>query len=407
MSPSIMDNHKITVLRESLASELNAMLGFWQSKTPDREYGGFVGQIDGQGITNHHHPKGIILNTRILWTFSRANIFYGDDRYEQECLRAFDYLVNHFQDKDHGGFFWELDHLGNPTNKRKQVYAQAFAIYAFSAYYQYCGKQEVLDLAFSLFRLIEDKAWDHAHEGYFEAFGETWEPIEDMRLSDKDLNTAKSTNTHLHVLEAYTSLLEVSGDSNVHTALSKLISLFDTQMIDHDNHHLKLFFDTQWQAQSSEISFGHDIETVWLLLLAARVLGSTQQIKRCEDIGKEMADIFLIEALDQKNGVLNAYDPEKGEWDTDLHWWPQIEAMTGLGYLWDLTGEARYLEASTAIWDFTQAYIIDHERGEWFFRVSAQGQPYLEEDKVGPWKCPYHNGRGLMEMLGLLDKKNR
>lgn len=396
-----MGNQVLIDFRKSLKKELENILDYWQQNTLDDVNGGFYGRIDHNNTIDTSHSKGIILNTRILWTFSRANNFYGDDRYASECQRAFGYLWDHFRDAEHSGVFWEVDFKGNPTNKRKQIYAQAFCTYALAEYYKFSKNEEALNWAMELFSLIEEKAYDNELGGYLEAFGEHWEAIEDVRLSEKDLNSPKTTNTHLHILEAYTTLFEVTHDTQVKSALERLMQLFDDKLFG-KGRHLKLFFTKDWKEQSTEISFGHDIEAVWLLLLAARNTGYKSHIETFEKLGVAVANTFLKKGLDTDFGVINAQDRITKVVDTDRHWWPQIEAMVGLIYIWKMTHNKNYLENCLRIWDFTQKHILDHKNGEWFFKVDGHGNPYIEENKVGPWKCPYHNGRGLMEILEIL-----
>ncbi|MEM8507085.1 MAG: AGE family epimerase/isomerase [Bacteroidota bacterium] len=387
--------------KAGLEKELDNVLRYWQTYTLDHDNGGFYGRIDHNNQIDIKHSKGIILNTRILWAFSRANNFYKDDRYQAECDRAFSYLRDTFRDVRYGGVFWEVDYTGKPINLRKQIYAQAFCIYALSEYYKYGKKELALDWAMQLFVHIEEKAYDPRLGGYFEAFGEQWESITDLRLSQKDLNAPKTTNTHLHILEAYTTLYEVTGAETVKNALERLLLLFRDQLFDREGH-LRLFFTEDWKEQSTEISFGHDIEAAWLVLHAARTIGDQNQIAVFEKLGVVVADTFLKKALDADFGVINTTDRASEEFDTDRHWWPQIEAMVGLSYIWKITQEERYFDFVKKIWAFTQNYILDLKHGEWFFRVDSEGVPYEEEDKVGPWKCPYHNSRGLIEILELL-----
>lgn len=392
---------ELSAFETQLRQELEAMLKYWQTYAVDKEFGGFVGQVDNFNQINNKAPKSIILNTRILWTFSRAGNFYNDSRYDEECQLAFSYLQEHFKDKQSGGVFWMVDHLGRPLDKRKQIYAQAFCIYALSEYYKYSKNARALVWAMDIFEHIEAKAYDPVNDGYIEAFGPNWNAIGDMRLSHKDLNAVKTTNTHLHILEAYTTLLEISHDVKVERALTRLHQLFLNRIFGYDNH-MKLFFNRDWKKISTEISFGHDIEAVWLLLLSARQLNDDQLISKTEDLAINVVKTFVNEALDLEFGVINSKNGDTLETDTDRHWWPQAEAMVGLIHIWKITNDSSYYNICQQIWKFTTTYIIDHEYGEWFFRVDDKGKPYLEENKIGPWKCPYHNGRALMEILEIL-----
>lgn len=392
--------HKKFVNRVS--SELNNILTFWQKNAIDIKHGGFVGRIDHYGKIKPESPKGIILNTRILWSFAAASNHFQDDRFQIECERSYLYLRDYFKDTGQKGVFWEVDYLGNPTNTRKQVYAQAFTIYALAEYYKYCKKTEVLDWAMELFQLVETHALDLELDGYTEAFAKNWTAIEDMRLSEKDLNTPKTMNTHLHILEAYTTLYEVNQDRKVHDALKNLIQLFLDKFAS-VNQHFKLFFSRDWKNLSSEASYGHDIEAVWLLVHAARTIADTDLIKKTEALSIAVADTFIKEALDKDYGVFNAIDLETGKLDADKHWWPQAEAVVGLLYVSKITGDRSYISTANKIWKFTVDTIIDTKNGEWFFRVNQQGIPYTSENKLGPWKCPYHNTRACFEIIKLLN----
>ncbi|EAR01804.1 AGE family epimerase/isomerase [Maribacter sp. HTCC2170] len=381
-----------------LEIELTNILDYWQNNTKDAQFGGFHGQINNDNEVIKKANKGIILNTRILWTFSRASNFYSDKRYDDECKRAFNYLFQYFNDKEYGGVFWEVDYEGNPANKRKQSYAQAFCIYALAEYYKYSRNNKALSWALEIYQLLETKAYSLEFDAYIEAFDKDWSPIEDLRLSEKDLNAPITTNTHLHILEAYTTLYEVSKNPEIKTTLKGLMSMF-TKHIVTKNHQLKLFFDTKWQTLSSEISFGHDIEVGWLLLKAAETINDSVLVEKNKNELINISDTFIAEALDEDYGVWNSKDGTNGEVDMDKHWWPQAEAMVGLIYTWKITKDKTYYNTAIQIWRYIKKHIIDHKNGEWFFRVNPEGKPYAFEDKVGPWKGPYHNSRALIEVL--------
>lgn len=392
-------SNPIEQLKTELSSELNNILEYWKEYSLDEENGGFVGQRDYLNKQISGASKGIILNTRILWSFSAAGNFQQNSELKYYADRAYEYLKNHFQDTSFGGVYWELDAEGNPVNKRKQIYAQAFAIYALSEYYIYTKKESAREWALSLFRLLEEHARDREYSGYFEAFQEDWSPIEDMRLSEKDKNSAKTMNTHLHVLESYTTLLKISGDKQVEEALESLTLLFLNKFYDDKNQHFQLFFDVHWNREGNIISYGHDIEAVWLLFEAAKELKNVALINRTRDLTVAVAETFLKEAYVPQAGVINEKDLDSGQTDTDRHWWPQAEAMVGLDYAWRFSGEGKFRDALLDIWKYTRKHIIDAKNGEWHFRVDENNNPYQQEDKLGMWKCPYHNSRACIQII--------
>lgn len=388
---------KINYLSSELYDELKRILTYWSENTLDKTYGGFLGRIDSGNNVVPLASKGVILNTRILWSFSAASNHLKSVEYIDICNRSYDYLKRFFKDEIYGGVFWELDYEGEPINKRKQIYAQSFAIYALSEYYLLTKKEEAKVWAIELFEFIEKYAKDDLNNGYLEAFNEDWSPIEDMRLSKKDMNASKTMNTHLHILEAYTRLLNIYDSDELRNALKNLILLIQNKFLNH-NYHYDLFFDNLWNLKSKIVSFGHDIETAWLVIDAARTLGDVTLIEVTEQTAIKVANVFLREGIDDEGAVMNEKNIETSTLDTDRHWWPQVEALIGLKYVYELTHNPKYIEASVNIWEFTKNHLLDKVNGEWCFRVDKQGKPYLVEDKVSMWKAPYHTSRACIKL---------
>lgn len=383
-------------MQASLAAEMEAILAWWVREMPDEEQGGFYGRIDGRGRLHPQADKGVILNTRILWTFAAAARTQHDPEYRAMADRAWAYIRHHFLDEVEGGVFWMLDHLGEPTQTKKQVYAQAFAIYAFAEYYQLSAEPEALRLAMEIFYLLERYSSDKHKGGYLEAFSRDWQPLDDVRLSLKDDNAVKTMNTHLHLLEAYTTLYRVHPDTAVRHALRALVHSFLTRFIDEKSGHLRLFFDEDWQSQSSMLSFGHDIEATWLLVEAAEALGDQDLLLRCRQVAVLMANTTLSEGIDEDGGCF--YETVPGDYfDRDKHWWPQAEAVVGFLNAFAISGQTEFFQAARKCWTFIQDRIKDKEQGEWHWMITAAGEVAYDEDKAGPWKGPYHNVRACME----------
>ena len=393
-----MSNNLPNTFFTDLKQELGAITQYWKDFSVDNENGGFIGQRDHYNTMIPHASKGIILNARILWSFSAIANYDADYDLNPLMERSFNYLYDFFRDKEHGGVFWELSATGEPIVKKKQIYAQAFAIYALSEYYLNTQNNQAKDWAIELFDLIEKHAFDTKKDGYIEAFEADWSPIADMRLSDKDQNAAKTMNTHLHVLEAYTTLYKIYPEERVKSALDNLIKLFLEKFLNSESN-FELFFDTDWNLTSDIVSFGHDIEALWLLIEAAKSSGNRDLLLKTQEIAVAVADKFLEYGYLKNKGVLNEKERGTGKIDTDRHWWPQAEAMVGLFYANEIKSDSRYTEAILDIWNFTKEYIIDSKNGEWFFRVDENFEPYKSEDKLGMWKCPYHNSRACIVLL--------
>lgn len=383
---------------EARAELVDHILPYWADRAVDRQCGGFVGRIDGHDRLVPDAPKGAVLNARILWTFAAACRALRTDRWCDEADRAYDALRTHFRDAVHGGVFWTVTASGAPLEDKKQVYAQAFTIYALAEYVRYGGDGEALAWAQALYRLLEDRAVDPVHGGYVEAFARDWGPAADVRLSEKDDDAPKSMNTHLHVLEAYTALYRVWPDAGLAARLRALVELFLDRIVDPETGHLTGFFDEDWARTSETVSFGHDIEASWLLDEAAAVLGDAALAARVRPASVALARATLAEGLDADGALFNEREPD-GRLDTDKHWWPQAEAVVGFLNAYAHTGETAFAEAAVEAWGFIRHVLVDRDGGEWFFRVARDGTPYREEDKVGLWKCPYHNARACLEIM--------
>lgn len=396
--------NEFSIIKQEIYDELTKnILPFWMERMVDEKNGGFFGQINGENKLVSEAPKGGILNARILWTFSSAVLNLKNSQYLKFAERAKNYILDHFFDAENGGTYWMLHADGTPADTKKQIYSQAFFIYALTELHRASGDEECLSKAKDLFHLIEKHSFDSEKNGYFEAYSRDWQLLDDLRLSEKDANEKKTMNTHLHILEAYTNLYRVWKDENLEKQLQNLIELFLTKIINPRTHHLDLFFDEDWNCKSTIISYGHDIECAWLLNEAAEVLGNENLLNR---VFKET--LFVTEAssegIQSNGGLINEKNYQTGHTDKNFDWWPQAEGMVGFFHAFQQTKNEYYALRTASLWSFIQENIIDHDGGEWFWSVTETGIKNTKDDKAGFWKCPYHNSRMCLEMIRRIEK---
>jgi mannobiose 2-epimerase len=373
------------------------ILPFWQ-RMADKENGGFYGEADFYGKVNKTANKGCILNSRILWTFSAAYRLLGDNAYRECAAHAKDFLTSAFLDKEYGGLYWLVDHRGRPLNTRKQFYNIAFGIYALGEYYLAAGDKSSLGLAMSLFEATEQYGLDETAGGYIEARVRDWSGIDDFRLSGKDLNSPKSMNTCLHVLEAYTTLCRAGGGERVRKALESLLRVTLDKIVN-GNWHFELFFDMEWKPLSKDVSYGHDIEGSWLMYEAALAAGNESLTLETKKTALAIADVIRAAAIDGKNGGLFSGLDEAGNIHPKKEWWPQAEAVAGFYNAYELSREQEYLDAAASVWDYIKSYFADRANGEWHNELSLDNTPDTAMPKAGFWKCPYHNARACFEII--------
>ena len=388
--------------REAENRARNGILPYWM-KLEDEQCGGWFGLVDGQGVTDKTADKGLVLHARLLWTFSAAYRRWGEESYLRAATRAFRYLEDTFWDAELGGYLWMVSRTGEVVDARKQAYGQAFCLYALSEYYAACGEQKALKKAHEVFRMLQDRFYDPQYGGYAEVLNrEMTGPLRSVKMLSDDIPAAKTMNTQLHVMEAFTRYCMASGSSEAAKALRELVELFN-RTITGPKGHLLMYFDEAWNSLSARESYGHDIETAWLLGEAAEALGDEELKKRTERVSLRLAQQVLLDGMGSDGGL--DYECDPGQWrDDERCWWVQAECSVGMMYAYTISGEHKYLQASLGSWEYIGTHVIDHENGEWFRRVRKDGTPRTDLNKADAWKCPYHNTRACLEMAGYLSR---
>ena len=383
------------ILKET-EQELHNILNYWSENTIDKKNGGFIGEIDYNENKSSNAEKGSVMYGRILWTFSAAFAETKNPEHYEIAEIAFNEIKSKFFNTSQKGLFWSINANGTAKDTKNQIYALAFAIYGLSEFYKISENMEALGLAITLYQSIQNQSFDKKNKGYFEAYTENWEEIEDMRLSEKDANEKKTMNTHLHIVEAFANLYLVWKNEELQQNIIQLLKTIDHYFINKENWHLKLFFDENWNEKKDVISYGHDIEAAWLLQWCAEVSGDKNLIKKYQDYAVKIADATL-EGLDEDGGLWYEFDPQTNHLIAEKHWWPQAEFQIGFVNAYQITKDEKYLNYFQKNWEFTQKHIIDHQNGEWFWGIDAAYNK-IEKDKAGFWKCPYHNGRACLEV---------
>lgn len=374
------------------------ILSYWIDHVTDKENGGYYGRIDGEDKVHPQAEKGAVMNARILWAFSAAYRVLRKPTYLEAATRAKEYFVEYFLDKENGGAYWSVDYKGNPLDTKKQTYAIGFAIYGFSEYARATGDKEVLEIAKKLYHDIEEHAYDSKNNGYIEALTRDWQPIADMRLSDKDENGSRTMNTHLHIIEPYTNLYRVWKDKSLEKSIRNLLDIFTDKLLNKETHHLDLFFDDAWQGKRNIESYGHDIEASWLLHETALVLGDKVVLQKIEQVIRRIANA-ADEGLRPDGSMVYEHWKDTDKSDVQRQWWVQCENIIGHIDLYQYFGYEDSLEKAVHCWNYVQKHLIDAKNGEWHWAVLDDGTINLSDDKAGFWKCPYHNSRMCLELI--------
>jgi len=385
----------LKTFRSEVEKELDSILNYWINHSVDKEHGGFYGKITADDQIIKDADKGLVLNSRILWTFSAAYIHQPKSIYKEMAKRAYDYLLKHFWDKKNSGGYWSVDYLGNPKETHKQIYGQGFMLYGFSEYYRAFHDKHALDKAIELFQILEHVAYDPKHGGYYEVTTADWKIIQDKVITQGKEDQKKSMNTHLHIIEPFTNLYRVWKNEHLAKQIKGLLKDFTEHIVDKQTHTQHLFFADDWTVKSDIVSFGHDIESSWLLVEAAEVLGDKKLIEPTQKLAVQIAKASE-KGLDTDGGMFNEQDAH--HLNKEKHWWVQAEAMVGFLNAYEISKQKEFLDHSLASWDFIKKSLITPS-GEWYWGLDGNNQPMRRQDKAGFWKCPYHNARACMEVI--------
>ncbi len=383
------------MVEEIKAHLINDIIPFWKGLRDD-EFGGYYGYLDYDLKLDKKAVKGCILNSRITWFFSNAYTLLKDVSLLEEAKHGFAFLKEHCMDKDNGGIYWSMKYNGEPEDTTKHTYNQAFSIYALSSYYEASGDEEALEMAKELFHIIETRCTDEI--GYKEAFDKEFHEIENDKLSENGVIAEKTMNTLLHVFEAYTELYRVAKLPEVKERLEWIMDTFADKVYNPALHRQEVFFDRNMNSILDLHSYGHDIETAWLIDRGVEVLGEKKYEDKMSPITRDLtAQIYKV-AFD---GRSLANECEKGVVNKHRIWWVQAETVVGFLNGWQKNPDKpEYLDAAKAEWNFIKEYVIDKRKGsEWYWEVDPDGKPYEGRPIVEPWKCPYHNGRMCFEVI--------
>lgn len=374
---------------------LHTIIPFWKNLR-DNEHGGYYGWLGYDLALDKKAVKGCILNSRTTWFFANAYTLLKDESLLNEAKHGFAFMKDYCFDKENGGIYWSITYDGKPEDTTKHTYNQAFCIYALSSYYEASKDEEALAMAKELFHIIEEKCTDEV--GYLEAFDREFHLIENDKLSENGVIADKTMNTLLHVFEAYTELYRVSKDAEVKKRLEWILDTIADKIYNPKLHRQEVFFDKNYNSILDLHSYGHDIETAWLLNRGVDVLGEEAYQKKMGPIIDDLtAQVYKV-AFD---GHSLANECEKGVVNTHRIWWVQAETVIGFLNGYQRNPEKKeYLEAAKSEWQFIKDYVIDKREGsEWFWEVDENGKPYPDRPIVEPWKCPYHNGRMCIEVI--------
>jgi mannobiose 2-epimerase len=402
---------------------LKNMMPVWYPRVIDKEYGGYLSDFNYKWEMTKNQNKMIVTQGRHVWTCSKMKAFTGDLVYHEYARHGYLFLRDFMWDKQYGGFFNLVTREGKPVNEGndkdipKNAYGNAFAIYGLAAYYRESGEQGALDLAKDAFRWLEKGSHDAVYGGYFQFLHQDGSPI---KAGGPRGIPPKDQNSSIHILEALTELYQVWPDELLRKRLDEMLHLIrDVIVSERGSLHLYLnenLTPVSYQDSSKQIhqkryfldhmSFGHDVETAYLLMEASEALNHEADKKTLET-GKKMVDNAMLNGWDNSNaGVYDAGYFYKNEKNVTIlrdtkNWWAQAETLNTLLIMSELYPDdpMNYRKRFADQWKFIKDYLIDWENGDWY-SGSLDKEPKMKNGtKSNIWKGSYHTSRSLMNCI--------
>ena len=395
----------------------------------DTLYGGYLSTFTYDFQPQGEQDKMIVTQARHTWSTAKAAMFYHDTSYISLSRHGFYFLRDKMWDQQYGGFYNLVIRKGEPKTFIKQAYGNGFGIYALAAYYECSGDTAALNLAKKAFLWLENHSHDARYKGYFQYLQRDGTPVQRTAETPSTSDVGyKDQNSSIHLLEAFTELYKVWRNPLVRARLEEMLLLIRDTIVT-PKGYLQLYFTPQWKPVSyrdssnaviakhhyiDHVSFGHDVETAYLMQEADETLNNKASEKTLA-IGKKMVDHALRNGWDDTLGGFydeGYYYKNKPGITITLetkNWWAQAEGLNTLLLFSDMypNDAAQYYQRFTKLWSYVQTYLIDHEHGDWYEEGLDKAPEYKTRLKAQIWKGSYHNFRALMNCINRIDDDKR
>jgi mannobiose 2-epimerase len=410
-------------LRDEIVSYLNnGLLPFWISRTVDTQYGGFLTHFDEFGNDSGEDEKSLIAQSRSVFTYSSAHrAGYGGGKLAEMARHGVDFMLNKMWDAEYGGFYWMMNRKGEVVIDEKIVYGHSFAIYSLSEYTLATGDPRGREYAEKVFDLLQKHAVDTHFGGYWEMFHRNW----DLKGAGSAGGDRKTLDAHMHLMEAFTTLYECTGEQVHRRKLLEAIELL-TKKIMHPKYGTgipqfwadwtvapQIKFDIVWgwdrfsedgQKASAEdnTSYGHNSEFAWLLMHALDILKLPYDLYE-QQIQKSFSH-SVDNGIDWEFGGVFVEGSHAGEvYDREKEFWQQAEMLIGMLDAYRYLKDEKYWNAYVNVHRFVFDKMINHKLGEWWPLMTRQGEP-IWRHMSHSWKINYHDVRAMIQSVVRLDK---
>lgn len=395
-------------LKEQLVQKI---MPYWYDTAIDQKNGGYLLSDDVARKAPPATDKQLVTQSRMIWGFSHAQLkglSDGKRDYLKAAEQGYRFLLEHFLDREHGGYFWTTDVTGKPLDERKIVYGESFVIYALVEYYRASGDKTALNHARELYQVLQKRAHDPKYGGWVEHFTRDWKPIvEPGAPVIVEVAGRKSANTHLHLMEALTELYDATHDRAVRKSLEEALKINRTYFYPEPAGQAAFHRHFDWQPtterSSAGLSYGHNVEFAWLMIRAEQVLG---QKPSWAHFDAELNHALKYGYDHARGGLYSRGFDDQPATDTDKIWWVEAEMMAALTVGLKHQPNPDYSEALDTLLPFVLTYQANPSDGIWLDTVTAEGKPKVTA-KAHNWKANYHDVRAMEIFIEAFGSKTK
>ena len=387
-------------MRTQLAGKI---LPYWFDTAQDTNRGGYL--LADDAVRGRRPPveKQLVTQSRMVWGFSRAHLAGFSDtnrNYLAAATQGYHFLLDHFLDRQNGGYYWSTDLQGKPVNAGKYLYGESFMVYALVEYYRASNDPEALRRAMELYQAVQAHLHDNTNGGWFEHSERDWKLLAPGDPRDPvEVIGYKSANAHLHWMEALTELYDASHDPAVKESLSEALRLDMTYFYPTNPGQCMFLREFNWKPvvgpDRDGLSYGHNVEFAWLMIRAETVLGRNPSWDRFYAL---VNHALKYGGDDEHGGLYSRGLDDQPAFDTDKVWWIQAEWLAALTDALKHQNDPRYEAALTKLLHFIQTKQASPQDGIWLYAVTADGQP-KDNTLASSWKANYHDVRGMLKFV--------
>mgnify|MGYP002380517265 CR=1 FL=1 len=357
---------------------LDGLLARWVAVAPS-ETGAMRSAVDRRWVAAAEQPGDLTEHARLVYAFAIGYELSQDKRYLDAADRGAEFLLAHFHDPLHGGFFTRVAADGRVIHPSKSAYGHAFALFALSHMARVTQQERYRSAALRTWQVIH--TWLRNPSGGF--FGDL--PRDFAKPAQPQ---GGSQNPVMHMFEALLALHDATQDPAALDGAKGVAEFVVYKLLvglPDGGAYIPEWFDPAWQPLPTRdaggyTDIGHQFE--WShMLRAAEQRGLVGVYAQTAERLLQFATRVGYDEID--GGAFTAMYPD-GTVNRDKHFWQQCEALRAFLAAAAAGGQPEMRRRYEQTLALVREQFIDQTHGGWFAKACKRG------DCAGAQPEPYH-----------------